>query len=613
MKRTRFVPPTLFLLALLLAIQAPAPSHAQPVVVSKPSPVPVPPLTRGPVAIRSVRVDTAPSRPDLSASRETTTVPFHTGASVRAGVHPDTPEAVAAKAGSGGLAQANIVLGRSFDGTTGATSGGFPGDPALAVGPPTDTSSTGYVVETLNFGLKIYDKTGRGPAMIPFAGGPNALFSPTASDRIFDARILYDRYDGHFVVVALETRAAPNLSRIHLAFSATSDPTGTWFSFATDATASAAPAGSFHSDFISLALDGQAIYTATDRYTFPNDQTRQLIGIKYRVFNKAAVYGQAPTWADWDEVTGTASGPWAMRAVQTLDGKKSDPPVGVFIGSDAAQANSSVLYLRKIKDPLSWPIQAAQVRTFQIKVPSYRPPLADAPQGPLCSAPDLDVLSGQLLNAVSQSGRIYTAHGIHRSQGSDIRTVARWYSIVSGPPETPAWWAHLEQSGEIDPGPGRFAFFPAIGATASSDVAVVFAVSSANEAPGIWITGRSACDPPGSMAPIQQLRSGNACFTDPGGNNPGRWGDYFDIARAPDKPEELWINGKFSFSTTDWRSHLHEIDIQAVCEPCRCKDGNGGGGGGPVIGPPAQPGDFQKSESRGAVDLQSTHQEGGAS
>jgi hypothetical protein len=394
----------------------------------------------------------------------------------------------------------------------------FPPDPTIAVGPQ-------HYIETVNQRLGISAKTTTFSTTMSLNGaGPGTgLFqSVGAGASTFDPKCLFDQYSGRFMVVALEN-PSPTQSFIDIAISDDSNPNGTWFTYRTNALTTVL-GQSCGVDYPGFGVDADAIYVATNLFTTPVGPTATFAGVKYRVYQKAAMLSGG-TAVFTDLLSTTAASVQATHPYGT-------PSAAYFVSA----FSPTTLQLDAITDPLG----AVTMTTTFVTVPTFGFPVGGAPQ--LGSAVTLDVLDGRIMNADWRNGRLYTAHGV--TVGT--RTLARWYEIATN--GFPAGTPSLVQTGDIDLGAGIHTWYPAISVNAADDVAVVFARSASTERPSVQVVSRSVTDPAGTMSsPITispAPQTGQVPYVDPIGGNPSRWGDFFGIAIDPADNFTFWGVGE---------------------------------------------------------------------
>jgi hypothetical protein len=105
-----------------------------------------------------------------------------------------------------------LVLGHSFVGTN---PGPAPSDNGTAV------SNGKFIVHTVNEKITVNDTTGK----VLYTNATSTFYGLGGSG--FDSRAVYDSYSDRFIVIS----AIYTACGVYLAFSATNDPTGTWYKY----------------------------------------------------------------------------------------------------------------------------------------------------------------------------------------------------------------------------------------------------------------------------------------------------------------------------------------------------------------------------------------------
>ncbi len=133
-----------------------------------------------------------------------------------------------------------------------------PPDPVIAVGP-------NHVVNVVNAMLAIYDKNG------------NMLNQSTLSDwfsnmnppsMIFDPKIAYDHYDDRWILLVLSKDIDNRQSFYLVSISQTSDPTGDWYNYKSDAAKNGDISSNLWADFPGLGYDQEAVYLTSNQFSF---------------------------------------------------------------------------------------------------------------------------------------------------------------------------------------------------------------------------------------------------------------------------------------------------------------------------------------------------------
>ncbi len=407
-----------------------------------------------------------------------------------------------------------------------------PPDPTIAVGPA-------HIVTTVNMAIAFYTKDGTllFSARLDSTGNPGFFEDVGGGTFTFDPKCLYDPVAGRFVVLALEVYGDTQEAYVTIAVSDDSDPQGVWYKYRTDAVISDGST-TFWWDYPGLGFDAQAYYVNANLFGLNQPGWG---GVGYRVFDKAPMLsGQPAVYATLRD-PGSAS----AQAAQHY----GTNPAAFFV----SVASSSSIRVQAIRNPLTSP----QLVTTDLSVPSFSGPRSAA-------APDADRVSTvdwRIFNAHWRDGQLYAAHNVRKAEGA----VARWYHF-----DTADWpdagGVTLVESGEIDPGPGLYSFFPAIASNAAGDVAVVMGTSGLYNNVAIALSGRAAGDPAGTVSqPAETLVA-----TVAGG---GRWGDYYDITVDPTDDTTFWYIGEFP-DTFGWNTWIGSFTVTPQADgPVAVRDG----------------------------------------
>lgn len=139
---------------------------------------------------------------------------------------------------------------------------------------------------------------------------------------------------------------------------------------------------------------------------------------------------------------------------------------------------------------------------------------------------------------------------------------ARWYefNVSTGVPE-------LFQQGTIVPGPGVSTYFPVIAIAGNGDIGMTYLQSSASERMSIYVTGRTASDPLGTMQPAKRVKRSEAPWTP---TNPDyRAGDYSGINPDPLWANTFWVAGEYGRrrvrgEQNNWSTWVGAFTIQRI-------------------------------------------------
>ena len=163
-----------------------------------------------------------------------------------------------------------------------------------------------------------------------------------------------------------------------------------------------------------------------------------------------------------------------------------------------------------------------------------RPPVSP---GPSAACRRIDTADVRMADTVFRDGRLWAVHsGALPVAPATERTAVFWYEIDPANMPSP-----IVQSGVLDPGAtDAHHFFPSIAVNANGDVCLGFSRSDDSRFAEAVSTGRLATDPPGTMRPIQVIKSGEAKYVKTLGGPENRWGDYSATTVDPADGLTFW-------------------------------------------------------------------------
>ncbi len=337
-----------------------------------------------------------------------------------------------------------------------------------------------------------------------------------------DPRIAYDAEEDRFVLIASDWD-----SRVYLAYSMTSDPTGSWFK-TSFVVAQGTDAGKFP-DYPTLGIDDRGIYTAL--FMAPG-------GMSLFAVDKAPLLAPIPslgTVTAWRSLPLESATPLESAIQPCVTAGSSG---GVFLVSGSGSQN---LRIRQVTGPLTAP---TLVEKGLVGVPAFaRAP--DAPQQG--TSIKLSARTPLVMNAVYRSGSLYTVHCV------DVggRAGLRWYQID---PSTPS----LVQSGTVAD-PVRSFFMPSIAVNASGDLVLGFTGSSPSEFAGAYAVGRKGSFPTGVTGAPILTRPGQGPYTFLDFQGVSRWGDYSVTGVDPVDDQTFWTVQQTALSPNEWRLWIQAL------------------------------------------------------
>ncbi|TAH34330.1 MAG: hypothetical protein EYC70_15395 [Planctomycetota bacterium] len=400
--------------------------------------------------------------------------------------------------------------GPDFGFTAFNSTGWYPPDPDLAVGPD-------HIVVVVNVAMQIYTKGGQSQYytnLEPFFNTTGFVFDPTA---------LYDPHSGRYIIAACEH--APNGDdHLDVAVSDDSDPNGTWHKYRFDF-------ASFCDfiDFDNLGVGKDAIFMAADCFAGG--------GNNLYVFDKTPMLSGQPVTPV--HIT-TAGYPISTGTTKVYDTNTS---TGYFLST--FYVGSPVITLFAITDPIANP----QLRTFNLTVGAYTFPPDAQQQGTSALA---DTIDWRIKNGVVRNGRLYCCHNIG---GSDFAAKARWYEIdLRGWPDSGQTPIVL-QLGNADPGFNIDTWHADINVDTGGNVVLAYSRSSPSELISVERAAHLVADAPGTLRPGVTLQTS----TQP--DFSGRWGDYSGVEEDPAEPGSFWSHNEYTLSS--WRTWCARFTAEA--------------------------------------------------
>ena len=398
-----------------------------------------------------------------------------------------------------------------------------PPDNGLAVGP-------NYVVEMVNSSGTIWNKSGGEPIQL---FDLNHFFSVPPTYSFSDPRVLYDQMSQRWFASGVAFVTPTFGSRIVIAVSTTSDPTGPWVQY-------------FADDSPSVTHDQPKFGVSDDKFV-----------ISWNDFLSAQFFQGASTWifeksqmvAGSSSVNGAALGPDSTKAAMV-------PAVQLSSGSPAyiAYNNSDCSTLGCNKGSPTFglivitgtPLGGLALNESDPAIAATsQPPNADQPGLPASIATNDD----RFLTAIWENGVLWTGGNDACIPAGDsvIRPCSRLIQVLTSGPT-------INQSFDIASN-GSDLYYPALSMDAGGSMYVVYNISSITTTPlnvgyvGVRITGQPASAPIQTVVSAKTIKAGettydmNPCFFTTGAS---RWGDYSGAAIDPQNPTDVWVASEYA-------------------------------------------------------------------
>lgn len=425
----------------------------------------------------------------------------------------------------------------------------IPPDPIAAAGPE-------HVVSVVNTSIQFHTKDGT-PLLDSVAGAPvtgislASFFAPLAPVNFtFDPKVIYDQYAGRFVVVTLERQDVvlgdpADTSRILVAVSDDSDPSGTWYFTAINSKVSISSVDRW-ADYPGFAVDEEAVYITANMFGFSSSGS-SFGGVRLWVIDKfngagGGFYGGGTAAVSlFDPYAGDGLATTTQPA-HIFGTAPTTPNVGTFLVSYSGLtiAPNEFVQIVRIDDPVGPGVTTFSQQYLNIgDIEDFSPSsLPDAPQSG--STELIETTDRRALQAVWRDNSLWLTATIDPTTGADAgQATAHWWELDTSTLGS----ITLAQQGDVggeDIASGTHTFYPSIAVNDSGDAAIGFAASADTIFPSAGYTTRAAADLPGTTTGSALLRSGvdyyirtfdsAPCSSSPALN---RWGDYSGMALDP--------------------------------------------------------------------------------
>ncbi len=411
------------------------------------------------------------------------------------------------------------------------------GDTGANSVPPDTHGSVGinHFVAIVNTNLSVYVKsTGQRVVNTSLSS-----FFGAGAGGAGDPRAVFDPISQRFILICSDFT-----TKLFLAVSTTSDPTGSWFK--TNFVASAGTDAGRFPDYPTLGVDANGIYSGN--FMVGGSGSMTIFAI-----NKAPLIAGVPSLGT---VTAFRNLPYE-DAIQPV--VNWDPAGGAYCLSTRT---STQLRLRRVNPPLTAPT-LSELGNFSVA--SYSgPPNVIAPGSAL-----LDGLDVRLMNAMSRNGRIWTTHGVN----SGGRSAARWYEL------NPTGNLTVQSGTVNDPVLGYT--MPSICVNNVGNVVLGFSGASSTTFASAYYVGRTSADPLGQMSTPIVLKAGEANYTN-NGTGVSRWGDYSMTSCDP-VDDSIWTIQEYARNGNIWSnwigrfaaacSGLPDCNSNGVLDSCDIQSG----------------------------------------
>ncbi len=386
--------------------------------------------------------------------------------------------------------------------------------------------------------------------------GPPAGPGTTLGTNCFDPKVIYDQYEGRFVVVALERTDAPNPtnSRILVGVSKTSNPNDGWWLHSIDSKLTIDGLDRW-ADYPGVGVDDKALYITNNMFAFSAGGS-VYGGTRLWILRKTNAYAGPNNnyfasvhdpFTDPDAIPTTAQ-PAHMFGPPGLG--SAGRPLGTFVTSFSGITDGvdDLVQVVEVTDPLNTvggPFFTLQFIPFGNLDGGGAMP--DAPQLGQPTYP-IETNDRRALNAVWRANNLFTCAQIVPISGAPDagQATAHWWRIDTSAPVPALALADQGNVGGEDLGGGTYTFFPSVMVDCDLNMAIGFAATNSGIYCGAYYTTRLATDPAGTVSPTGTLQSGVAPYKRFHSGNRNRWGDYSGLALCPYDEAEFFVFNEYA-------------------------------------------------------------------
>jgi hypothetical protein len=425
------------------------------------------------------------------------------------------------------LPSSGTALGAVFAPTAVSVGSGLQGlsysDTSCGCIPPDTNGAVGptQVVEASNTAIRVYDK----------ASG-NILLSQEIS-QVFnipaysDPYILYDDISNRFVFTMLTTNAQGG-DGVALAVSKDSNfmdgflPT------------QVVDFGSNTLDFPKVGFNADA-YVITGNLFTPTGTPLQIVAV-----DKAQLF--AGNFVDYKYQRDSSH----FRAEVPAQMHGATPGGPMYLVEEAGYGNGHAARVVTLTNELS---NNPTFLDTDIPVNAYGfPPPANQPGFPSSVATNDTTFT----HADWRNGMLVTAQSVSEPADGNSTARVRWYEFST------KWTPSLVQEGTINPGPGVSTYYGTAALDANGDIGITYMESSSTEYVSMYVAGRRATDPLGSMGAGTVVAPGTQL-----GLYFGRAGNYGGISVDPTNGLTFWAANEYEGSDPVYNTFLASFTIPA--------------------------------------------------
>jgi len=411
--------------------------------------------------------------------------------------------------------------------------------------PPDVNGAAGpdHLMITLNTQVRIMDREGNEISTI--STGSFWIGVPGGGGGSFDPKIIYDPYEDRWIFL-MPSSSDPSASKLLVAVSENSDPTGNWYRYTFDTD----PNNQVWFDYPNFGFNKHWIVVTGNM--FGNGFYTAMF-----VLDKADLYNNEPlvNYSRFEIYDG-----FTLVPAKTYDTEEED----IYCINNAGGNYGGFGYLNL------WRVtggygneQVENLGLIQIADTwangSYTSGGNFAPQ--LGSDLKINTVDARMENMIYRNGKLWTVHHVYLPAGNN-------------PTRSAVQWFELELDGEIlqhgrvdDPDGNMFYAFTSMAVNAKEDIMIGYSSFSEEQYASASYSFRYANDPPNTLRDSYQYKDGLAPYWKTFGGDRNRWGDYSGTVVDPVDDLDFWTLQEYADLPTGddhWATWWAYVNIDDV-------------------------------------------------
>ena len=409
--------------------------------------------------------------------------------------------------------------------------------------PPDVNGAAGpnHLMITLNTEVRIMDRDGNA---ISTVGTGSFWYSMPGAGDTFDPKIIYDPNEGRWIFL-MPSSSDINLSRLLVAVSENSDPTGNWYRYVFDTD----PTNSFWFDYPNFGFNKNWIVVTGNMFGSGFGYTSLF------VLDKKDLYNNEPV-ADYSRFE--IYDGFTLVPAFTYDTIEED----IYIVNNAGGNINGKGYLDLWRVTGGYGNELVEnIGLIEIADPwnngSYANGGNFAPQ--LGSDQKINTVDARMENMVYRNGKLWCTHHIYLPVENPTRCSVQWFELALD--------GTILQRGRVDDANGNmFYAFASIAVNSREDILVGYASFSPNQYASGSYSFRFANDPPNTLRDSYQFINGLAPYYKTYGAERNRWGDYTGTVVDPIDDLDFWTLQEYADlpgSQDQWSTWWAYINLDA--------------------------------------------------